>query len=436
MPLHDRGRVAPRTPRASASVSGVVARARVVDRDVDPDAVQARRAGRRSRAPVASAGSARSPGLPERSSTRTASKPGELAAGPSRPRESAAIGLLARRPRRRRSTTRRARPRAPAAGSTSAAARQERCRTEPRFTPVAKASLIGGQTTRGAAEGAAGEARASTSSATSGATCSTSARRSRCGRACARTSRRAAATAAPRSAARARDRRPRGDRHRQRGRGAAPRAEPRQAPPAAVQRAAARRQVVPVHRRHGRGRVPARHVHARAAPPRRPLLRPVREREEGARDARRAQPRLPVPAVRGPEAGPALRDPVPRLPHRALPRALRRLHLEGGLPRDHRRRDQLPLRRHADDRARARAADARGGRRRALRGRGALPQPAVRDPAPGRAAGGRPARDRHDRRDRHRGRRRPGGRAGLPAPRRQDDRPLRLPPRERRGPGR
>ena len=43
-------------------------------------------------------------------------------------------------------------------------------------------------------------------------------------------------------------------------------------------------------------------------------------------------------------ARPAQRDPVPRLPHRALLRALRRLHLEGGLPGDHRRRDRVPLR--------------------------------------------------------------------------------------------
>ena len=158
-------------------------------------------------------------------------------------------------------------------------------------------------------------------------------------------------------------RRRRGDRHRHRGRGAAPRAEPGQAPPAAVQRPAARRQVVPVHRGHGRGRLPARDVHARAAPARRRLLRAVREREEGARDARRAQPRLPVPALRGPEAGPPQRDPVPRLPHRALPGAVRRLHLEGGLPRDHRRRDRVPLGRDAADPARARAEDAGGGRR-------------------------------------------------------------------------
>ncbi len=58
------------------------------------------------------------------------------------------------------------------------------------------------------------------------------------------------------------------------------------------------------------------------------LLRPVREREEGARDARRAQPRLPVPAVRGPEAGPPLGHPVPRLPHRAVHGAVHPRHLD------------------------------------------------------------------------------------------------------------
>src|SRR5581483_10507794 len=90
----------------------------------------------------------------------------------------------------------------------------------------------------------------------------------------------------------------RGDRHGLRGRGAPPRAEPREAAPAAVQRAAARRQVLPVHRGHGRGRVSARYVHARAPPARRLVLRPVREREEGPRDPRRPQPRLSLPAVR------------------------------------------------------------------------------------------------------------------------------------------
>ena len=186
-------------------------------------------------------------------------------------------------------------------------------------------------------------------------------------------------------------RRDRDDRDRHRGRGAAPRAEPRQAPPAAVQRPAARRQVVPVHRRHGRGRLPAGDVHARAAPPRRRLLRAVREREEGARDARRPEPRLPLPAVRGAAARPAQRHPVPRLPHRALLRAVRRLHLAGGLPRADRPGDRVPLGRRQADPAAARGADAAGRGRGALRGRRALPQPAARGRAAVRAAGGRAA---------------------------------------------
>ena len=62
------------------------------------------------------------------------------------------------------------------------------------------------------------------------------------------------------------------------------------------------------------------------------LLRPVRLGEEGARDAGRAQPRLPLPALRGPAAGAPLRHPVPRLPHRPLPGPVRRLRLAGGLP--------------------------------------------------------------------------------------------------------
>ena len=55
------------------------------------------------------------------------------------------------------------------------------------------------------------------------------------------------------------------------------------------------------------------------------------------------------------------------------------------------------------------AADARGGGGRALRGRRPLPEPALRDPEPRRAAGRGPARDRLDRRDRdrRRGRRAP-----------------------------
>ena len=139
--------------------------------------------------------------------------------------------------------------------------------------------------------------------------------------------------------------------------------------------------------------------------------------------------------MRRAEAGPALRDPVPRLPHRPLPGAVRRIRLEGGLPADHRAGHGVPLGRDAADPARARAEDAGGRGGRALRGGGALPQPPVRGAAPGRAAGGGQARGRDGRRDRHRRRGRPGRGAGLPAPRRQADRPVQLPPRERRRAG-
>ena len=91
----------------------------------------------------------------------------------------------------------------------------------------------------------------------------------------------------------------RADRGRQRERGAAARAAADQAPPAAAQRAPARRQVVPVHRRDAGRRVPARALHARAAPQQRALLRPVRVGAEGAHDARDAQQDLPVPPLRG-----------------------------------------------------------------------------------------------------------------------------------------
>ena len=102
-----------------------------------------------------------------------------------------------------------------------------------------------------ASSGPCRPSRASTCSAARTTTSSTSARRSRCARAFARIS--GAATARQgldrmRRAGRA----DRGDRHAVGGRGAPPRAEPDQAPPAAVQRPAARRQVVSVHRRHRR----------------------------------------------------------------------------------------------------------------------------------------------------------------------------------------
>ena len=186
----------------------------------------------------------------------------------------------------------------------------------------------------------------------------------------------------------------RGDRDLERDRGLPSRAEPHPPAPAAIQRPPARRQVLSVHRRDRGGRLPARHVHARAAPSRGRLLRPVREREEGARDARRPQPRLPVPALRRPAAGAPFRHPVPRLPHRPLPGPVCRLRLEGGLPGDCRARDRVPLGRDPPDPAGARGKDARGGRRAGLRGCRPLPEPALLGSAPGRAPGGGQARDR------------------------------------------
>ena len=139
------------------------------------------------------------------------------------------------------------------------------------------------------------------------------------------------------------DREHRVRRHPDRGRGAARRAELHQAVPAALQRPAARRQVVPVHRDLARRGVPARLLHAREAPARPRLLRPVLERQARARDARPARQGLPVPQLRRRRARPRVRQPVPRLLHQALRGALRRLRVEGGVPRVDRQDRRLPL---------------------------------------------------------------------------------------------
>ena len=223
----------------------------------------------------------------------------------------------------------------------------------------------------------------------------------------------------------------RADRRRQRERGAAARAAADQAPPAAAQRAAARRQVVSVHRRDARRRVPARALHARAAPRRRALLRPVRVGAEGADDARDAQQDLPVPPLRGPVARPALGRAVPRLPHRPLRSALRRADHARGLPRRDRRCDRVPRGAHEQDRARPRAAHAGGLRAARVRGGRAHPQPADGRAPPQRAAG-RGRRHGHLRRGRARGRGRRRQRAAARgAGRAHRGAPLAL-PRERR----
>ncbi len=96
---------------------------------------------------------------------------------------------------------------------------------------------------------------------------------------------------------------------------------------------------------------------------------------------------------------------------------VRRLRIGGGVPREHRRRDRLPQRSLLDDRARPRAADACGGGGRGVRAGDARAQPDAGSPL----AAGATARDRcvgrDVRRDRGRGGRARGQRAGLPGAR-------------------
>ena len=142
-----------------------------------------------------------------------------------------------------------------------------------------------------------------------------------------------------------------------RGRGAAGRAELHQAVPAALQHPPARRQVLSVHRDlDGRG-VPARLLHARAPPPRPPVLRPVLERQARARRRSTCSARSSCSApARAPSPGRRVGLAVPGLLHQALRGALRRLRRRGGVPRVDRRRHRLPLGPLPRDRARPRAA--------------------------------------------------------------------------------
>ena len=229
-----------------------------------------------------------------------------------------------------------------------------------------------------AARGAARPAPASTSTATAPTASSTSARRSRCASACARTSRpRCApdegATRRPVGARRAApedgrpgraDRARRGVRDRVRERGPHPRGEPGQAPPAAVQRAAARRQELPVHRDQPRRGVPAGLLHPRAPPPRPALLRAVLERVQGARDAQPDPEDLPEPPLRGPRAGAPVR--ACRASTTTSAAAWRRASAtsaEGGLPGADRPDHRVPVRPLPGAGAGARGADARPRRR-------------------------------------------------------------------------
>ena len=225
-----------------------------------------------------------------------------------------------------------------------------------------------------------------------------------------------------------------GLRHRERERGPHPGGQPRPHAPAALQRAAARRQELPLHRdQPGRG-VSAGLLHPREPPPRPALLRALLERLQGARDAQPDREDLPEPPLRGPRAGEAVGRPVPRLPHQAMPGAVRRLHLQGGLPGPDRPDHRLPVGALPRAGARARGADARRGGGPGVRARGRHPQP----PLGGAAPDGAPVR--HGRlggdggRARHRDGGRLGQRPGAAGARRRPAGPPVVLPRHRRAP--
>ena len=126
--------------------------------------------------------------------------------------------------------------------------------------------------------------------------------------------------------------------------GAAPRGEPDQALPAAVQRPAQGRQELPVHQGHARRRLPAHRADAQAGQRRQPLLRAVRVGVERRRVDEPGPPAVPVPDLhdrhQGRRAGPPAA--VPAVPHQALPGPLHRGHLEGRLPGRHRAGRAVP----------------------------------------------------------------------------------------------
>ena len=122
--------------------------------------------------------------------------------------------------------------------------------------------------------------------------------------------------------------------------------------------------------------------------------------------------------VRGAQAGPALGHPVPRLPHRPLPRALRRLRLDRGLRADHRR-----CRASSSPATQSRSSASSNGacatpRRTSASRKPRASQPALLDPHLAERQAGTGA-TRRRRRARARARRRPRRRADLPAARRQ-----------------
>ena len=203
-----------------------------------------------------------------------------------------------------------------------------------------------------------------------------------------------------------------------RGRGAAAGSQPDQALPAALQRAAARRQELPLHRDHRRPSDPADHQASRRAQPDGRVFRPLRLRRRGQPHHRRPAARLPAAQLQRQHVRDA-HAALPAVPDQALLRALRAAHLGGGLRRAGARGARLPDRQEPRDPGPPGAGDARGQRRAGFRARRApaRPHPGA-DPDPV-APGHQPRRRRRGRRDRRLAGRRPDLHPGvlLPQPR-------------------
>ena len=184
--------------------------------------------------------------------------------------------------------------------------------------------------------------------------------------------------------------------------------------------------------------VPARLLHARAPPLEPRLLRPLLQRQAGARDARGAGEGVHVPLLHRSRAGAAQRQPLPGLLHQALRGAVRRLR--------HHARSTASIDGVIDflsgpllgDRARPRRAHARGGRGRGVRAGDDRAQPPAGRALAARAPARRRRLDGHLRRRGRRARRARGQRPGLPGARRRALRPPVLLPgqRDRARPGR
>ena len=184
---------------------------------------------------------------------------------------------------------------------------------------------------------------------------------------------------------------------RDRDRGAAARGEPDQAAAPALQRAAARRQVVSLHPHHRRPRGAADPQAPRRAQPQGRLLRAVRGRQRGQPHHHGAGARLPDPLL----LGRGVREPhaaLPAAPDQALLGAVHRRDLARRLCRAGARGEGLPVRPQRRREGGARPRDGSGERGARLRAR--------RRPArPARGARGRAVASGHQSARRRGGRR-------------------------------